>query len=154
MTVPEITADEAEVLLLAGDATFVDVRDSGSFAQGHVPGAQHVGDHNIAAFVGTADKTRTVVVYCFHGYTSLGGAAYLAGEGFVDARSMTGGFVGWHGKPEEAGANSAAAASGPSATPPLAAAPRPASPSGRAAGDPRPRRRDRLKRRLSALLGR
>ena len=101
MTVPEITAEEAQNRLTS--ATFLDVRDGGSWRIGHVPGALHVGDHNIADFVATADRERPVVVYCYHGHSSLGGAAYLLEQGFADVASMEGGFAAWHGRPTEAG---------------------------------------------------
>jgi thiosulfate sulfurtransferase len=97
----EVDCDEALALLEADAATFIDVRDGSSYAYAHVPGALHVGDHNIGEFVASADKDRTVVVYCYHGNSSLGGAAYLTEHGFADARSMAGGFTAWHSRPSE-----------------------------------------------------
>jgi len=100
--VPEISADEAAALLEEGLAVFVDVRDVGSWRAEHIPGALHLGDHNIGRFVADADKDRTTVVYCYHGNSSLGGAGYLLSEGFRDVSSMRGGFADWHGRPSEA----------------------------------------------------
>jgi len=101
VSVPELTADEALELLEAGAATFVDVRDLGSFRAGHIPGALHVNDHNVRKFVNDADPQRTTVVYCYHGNSSLGGAAFFQSEGLADVYSMTGGFAAWHGRPTD-----------------------------------------------------
>ena len=77
MKVPEVTCDEAAAALERGDTTFVDVRDPMSYARGHIPGAQHVQDSNIAQFVAEADKSKPVIVYCYHGNSSKGGTMYL-----------------------------------------------------------------------------
>jgi thiosulfate sulfurtransferase len=97
----EISADEALELLEADGSTFVDVRDLASWQAGHIPGALHVGDHNIRAFVEAAARDLTTIVYCYHGNSSLGGAAFLRSEGFTEVYSMTGGFTEWQGRPVE-----------------------------------------------------
>ena len=100
--VREINVDDALARLEAGDATFIDVRDGGSYRSGHIPGAQSIGDHNITEFIATEDKARTVIVYCYRGNSSRGGAAYLTQTGFADVYSMAGGFGAWGGgKPVE-----------------------------------------------------
>ena len=91
--------------LEAGDALFMDVRDPASFGEAHVPGAVHVTDETIGAFLEQTDKHRKIIVYCYHGNTSLGGAAYLMEHGFQDVCSMSGGFEAWRGRHrEESGA--------------------------------------------------
>ena len=97
----ELSADDAEELLKAKAAVFIDVRDLGSWRRAHVPGALHVGDHNIQDFVAGAAKDKTTIVYCYHGYSSLGGAAFLISEGFSEVYSMTGGFAAWPPRPVE-----------------------------------------------------
>lgn len=87
-------------------AVFVDVRDPASYAAAHIPGAQHVNDHNIEDFLETTPRTRAVIVYCYHGITSMGGAAYLQSKGFEEVYSLRGGFEGWRGgNPIESGAS-------------------------------------------------
>ncbi len=143
--IKEISADDALARLEAGDATFIDVRDGGSFRSGHIPGAQSVGDHNITEFVAREDKSRTVVVYCYHGNSSRGGAAYLQENGFADVFSMRGGFGAWGGgKPVE---------KAPPPPPPQASDRQPASAEMFDIPEPKPetgrrRKRDRLKARL------
>lgn len=97
--VPELNVEEVEARM--GEAVLVDVRDAGSFRRSHIPGALSVLDHNVAEFVATADKDKTVVVYCYHGNSSLGGAAYFLENGFREVYSMSGGFAAWRGPTEQ-----------------------------------------------------
>lgn len=103
MSIPEITVTEAQTRLLAGDATFLDIRDFGSYTRAHIPGAVHIGDHNIDEFIASSDKTRAVVVYCYHGNSSRGGTAHLLSHGFQEVYSMSGGFTSWPESPIEVG---------------------------------------------------
>jgi thiosulfate sulfurtransferase len=101
MKTPELNAEQALERLSEGATVFLDVRDAASFRRGHIPGARHIGDHNIAEFVERAEKTETIIMYCFHGNSSLGGAAHLLSQGFEEVYSMSGGFAAWGDKPTE-----------------------------------------------------
>ena len=91
----EISVEEARKKLDAGQSVFVDVRDPGSFAAAHVPGALLLSDANVQEFVTKTDKKKPVVVYCYHGHTSQGAAAYLMDQGFQEVYSVMGGFEEW-----------------------------------------------------------
>lgn len=93
--IPEIDIRGAKKRLDEGGVTFVDVRDPGSYRAARIPGAIHVNDHNVREFVEAADKARPVIVYCYHGNSSLGGAAYFLRNGFREVVSMAGGFEAW-----------------------------------------------------------
>ena len=95
MNLPEIDVEQAKLLLEAGTATFVDVRDPHSFTASHVPGAVHVDDANVGEFVAEADKAATMVVYCYHGHNSLGATAFFQDQGFSAVSSLSGGFTAW-----------------------------------------------------------
>jgi rhodanese-related sulfurtransferase len=41
------------------------------------------------------DKAQRIVVYCHHGTRSLDSAAYLAGHGFTNVKSLAGGIDAW-----------------------------------------------------------
>jgi rhodanese-related sulfurtransferase len=43
----------------------------------------------------SGDKNARTVVYCHHGVRSLDAAAYLAGHGMTDVKSLTGGIDAW-----------------------------------------------------------
>jgi len=101
-TIPEIDASTAAARLAAGDTLFVDVRDPRSFAAAHVRGARHVNDDNLSAFLDGTERSRPLVVYCYHGHSSLGGAAYFLEQGFEQVWSLTGGFEAWRAQyPQE-----------------------------------------------------
>lgn len=91
----EITVEEARQKLDAGQSVFVDVRDPTSFGAAHVPGALLLSDANVQEFVAKTDKQKPVVVYCYHGHTSQGAAAYLMDQGFKEVYSVMGGFEQW-----------------------------------------------------------
>ena len=92
--VKEITVEKAKELFGSG-AIAVDVRDPASYEAAHIAGALPLNDANIEKFVATTDKAKPVVVYCYHGHTSLGGAAYLMDQGFTEVYSLIGGFERW-----------------------------------------------------------
>jgi thiosulfate sulfurtransferase len=54
-----------------------------------------VGDLTIHEFMEKTDKQQKIIVYCYHGNMSLGGAEYLLENGFEDVCSMSGGFEAW-----------------------------------------------------------
>ena len=103
-TIPELDVEAARRLQETGGATFVDVRDPGSHLAAHVPGAVRVDDASLGKFLRDTPRDRPLVVYCYHGHSSLGGAAYFLEQGFAQVWSMRGGFEAWRGRfPHEAG---------------------------------------------------
>ena len=93
--VPEIEIDEARKKFDQRDCMFVDIRDPASYRAAHIPGAVHLHDGNVQQFIESADKDRDLVVYCYHGNSSLGAVAYFLENGFKKVASMSGGFEGW-----------------------------------------------------------
>jgi thiosulfate sulfurtransferase len=90
----QIEIDKAKELL-SQNATFVDVRDPRSYEAAHIPGASRLSDENLEEFIEKSDKKKPVVVYCYRGNASQGGAAYLMEQGFEEVYSLIGGFEGW-----------------------------------------------------------
>lgn len=105
MDIPQIDITEARDLLAGGKTTFVDVRDPMSYRSGRIPGAVHLDDSNVHEFVADTDKDATVVVYCYHGNSSLGATAFFQDQGFTSVSSLRGGFTAWNaaGHPSEGG---------------------------------------------------
>jgi thiosulfate sulfurtransferase len=93
--IPQIQIQEAKKKFNEKDCTFVDIRDSGSYRAAHIPGAVHLHDENVQQFLETADKNRELVVYCYHGNSSLGAVGYFLENGFKNVASMSGGFEAW-----------------------------------------------------------
>jgi len=95
MEIPQIEIHEAKQKLDEKSSVFVDIRDPGSYRQAHVPGAIHLSDGNLQEFLQNTAKDRAVVVYCYHGNSSLGATAFLIENGFTNVASMSGGFEAW-----------------------------------------------------------
>jgi len=94
-SIPEIPIHEAKIKLDRQDCMFVDIRDPASYRAAHIPGAVHLHDGNVQEFIEGADKDRDVIVYCYHGNSSLGAVAYFLENGFKNVASMSGGFEAW-----------------------------------------------------------
>lgn len=90
-----ISASQARALIATGRTQLVDIRDPAAYAQGHIEGAVQVGQHNAAEFVARADKDAPLIVYCYHGISSLSAAQFFADQGFAEVYSLEGGYEGW-----------------------------------------------------------
>jgi thiosulfate sulfurtransferase len=95
MEIPQIHIHDAKQKLDQKACLFVDIRDPGSYRAAHIPGAVHLHDGNIQEFLRNTAKEQAVVVYCYHGNSSLGATAFLIENGFKDVASMSGGFEAW-----------------------------------------------------------
>jgi thiosulfate sulfurtransferase len=95
MDIPQIQIHDAKQKLDGKNAVFVDIRDPNSYGQAHIPGAIHLHDGNVQDFVQKTAKEKDIVVYCYHGNSSLGATAFLIENGFKNVASMAGGFEGW-----------------------------------------------------------
>jgi len=73
----------------------IDIRDPQSYAAEHIPGAKHIGNHNVASFLKDADPQRPLVVCCYHGNSSQGAADYFNQQGIEQCYSLDGGFESW-----------------------------------------------------------
>ncbi len=93
--IPEIQMPEAKNKLDRKECVFVDIRDPASYQAAHIPGAVHLHDGNVQEFIDSANKEREVIVYCYHGNSSLGAVAFFLENGFKTVASMSGGFEAW-----------------------------------------------------------
>lgn len=75
--------------------TIVDIRDRASFEAGHIEQAMHVDNGNVDTFLMQADKSRPLVVCCYHGNSSQGAANYFHQQGFHQTFSLDGGYEYW-----------------------------------------------------------
>ncbi len=93
-----ISVEDAQKLIEAGGATLLDIRDPGSFSEGHVQNAMSASDENIEERLDKADKEKPMIVYCYHGNSSKGAADYFFNQGFTQSYSVDGGFEEWKSK--------------------------------------------------------
>jgi thiosulfate sulfurtransferase len=80
------------------DLTIIDIRDKGSYEQSHISGATHVDNGTVSDFITSTDKTKPLVVCCYHGNSSQGAADYMSAQGFLETYSLDGGFEEWRQK--------------------------------------------------------
>ncbi len=92
---PEISVDELDDLLHAGDGHVLDVREDWEFRLGHVPGAIHVPLGQLGHNVGALPRDKPVLVICQSGNRSLTAADFLLANGFVGSASVRGGTTAW-----------------------------------------------------------
>ncbi len=91
-----IGIEEAHQKLHQKLAVLVDIRDPQSFAMGHTPGAFHLTNDRLVAFMQQTDFETPVMVMCYHGNSSKGAAQYLLQQGYDNVYSIDGGFDAWH----------------------------------------------------------
>ena len=90
-----LTHQALEALMREQQVLLLDVRDKASFEVAHIAGATHLALADIRSLALQTDKSAPVVVYCYHGVSSVSVAQHLVELGFTDVSSLTGGFVGW-----------------------------------------------------------
>ena len=69
-----IDVNEAKELIKNNKVTIADIRDTGSYQEGHIPDSINLTDQNIKEFMETADRNALLLVYCYHGNNSVGAA--------------------------------------------------------------------------------
>jgi len=90
-----ISVEQAHTRLTSGEAVMVDIRDPQSFSAAHAPGAYHLSNDSLPAFIQQADAKTPVLVMCYHGISRRGAAQFLIGQGFESVYSVDGGFEAW-----------------------------------------------------------
>ena len=75
----------------------VDVREDSEWAQGHLPGAVHMGRGVIERDIekSVPDTSAKMVLYCGGGFRSALSADSLQKMGYTNVESMDGGWKGW-----------------------------------------------------------
>jgi rhodanese-related sulfurtransferase len=90
----EISPKEAGALLEEGKAVLVDIRSREEFEAVHIPGSLLFTEEMMHEISGW-DRSRPVVFVCHHGVRSMDAAAYFAGHGLENVRSLRGGIDAW-----------------------------------------------------------
>ena len=101
---PELTPAELKAQQAAGKTfVLIDVRSAGEQFISHLVGARLLPMPTLPRAMAELDKTAATVVYCAHGYSSLGAAGYHLQQGFNEVYSLKGGIATWQaeGNPVE-----------------------------------------------------
>lgn len=105
--IKEITVDELAARTASGveKPILIDVRESGEFADGHVPGALHLSRGILEGRIEAAvpGVTTSVVLYCASGNRSAFATESLQKMGYANVTSLAGGMGAWlkAGRPVE-----------------------------------------------------
>lgn len=91
----QISHAEAEQLMNERNIVIADVRDRDSYQRGHIANAVHLSMAKMQDYCHQADKTKPVLVYCYHGISSQSVAQHLVEQGFQEVYSLIGGFETW-----------------------------------------------------------
>jgi rhodanese-related sulfurtransferase len=97
----ELSVEEVAAKIERGEKfLLVDVREESEWREGHLPGAMHLSkgtiERDIEARISNA--AAEIVLYCRGGYRSVLAAESLQKMGYLNVRSMTGGFKKWVAK--------------------------------------------------------
>jgi rhodanese-related sulfurtransferase len=90
----QVTVTEAADLVKAGKAKLVDVRTQEEWNAVHIEGSDFL-TQELMHELGGWPKEQLIIFYCHHGVRSLDAAAYFAGHGLDNVRSMRGGIDAW-----------------------------------------------------------
>ncbi|EAR20519.1 thiosulfate sulfurtransferase GlpE [Nitrococcus mobilis] len=97
-----LSPEQAHTMMQEQDCQVADIRDEHSYQQGHIPNAAHLNEQSLPGFLEAADRDQALILYCYHGNTSLSAAHFFVEKNFTDVYSMDGGFEAWRMKfPQE-----------------------------------------------------
>ncbi|MCP3659168.1 MAG: hypothetical protein GY830_02155 [Bacteroidetes bacterium] len=100
--IKKITTLELESVIGENKYKIIDIRDSNSYEVSHLPGAKNMADQaQLEKFIASEDKSQSIIVCCYHGFSSLGVVERLVDEGFKDVYNFEGGFNAWELKNKE-----------------------------------------------------
>lgn len=91
----QLTHNEAEKLINTQDIVIADVRDQDSYEEEHITNAIHLSMSKLQDYCDNAEKTKPILVYCYHGISSQSVAQHLVDQGFAEVYSLIGGFETW-----------------------------------------------------------
>ncbi|MEA3186299.1 MAG: hypothetical protein QOD99_129 [Chthoniobacter sp.] len=85
----------AETLRAAGGVKLVDVRTREEFEAARIDGAVLFTQEMMQEALTSWDRDALTIFVCHHGVRSMDAAAYFAGHGFTNVKSLTGGIDAW-----------------------------------------------------------
>ena len=90
-----VTVDEVKPLLSDERTMLLDCRDVKDYKAGHIDNAMHLHEGQRETLLLKGDKSRPMVIYCYHGHASEHVAEMFSDFGFKDVYSLKGGFAAW-----------------------------------------------------------
>jgi rhodanese-related sulfurtransferase len=94
-TAPEVQELTVDEFALREDAFVIDVREPEEYEAGHVQGALHLPQADLALRLEELPRDRPIVCICQAGRRSLRAAQFLIQAGFTDVANVIGGTGAW-----------------------------------------------------------
>ncbi len=92
---PQVSVEEAKVLLDGGGVQLVDVREPWEHEEAHIPGCRLIPLGEVPLRFQEIDREMPVVVYCKSGGRSGKAVVFLRDQGYGKALNLTGGILAW-----------------------------------------------------------
>jgi rhodanese-related sulfurtransferase len=95
--VARLTPAQATLLMNREDALVVDVRETGEWTSGHIPGARHIAIGQLEKRLSELEKfkERPIIICCASGTRSSSACGQLKKNGFAKVFSLGGGISAW-----------------------------------------------------------
>lgn len=90
-----ITVSELAKLMSETDAHVFDARSPDHYAQAHISGARLLSDEVLKSLIIARQKAQPIVIYCYHGVSSVGLCQLVSGLGFSQVYNLEGGWEAW-----------------------------------------------------------
>lgn len=95
MTYQNISVSDCQQLITEKNPLILDCRDVKNYQAGHLENALHVHDGLKTSLIKKGDKTRCLLIYCYHGHASQHLAELFSDFGFQAVYSLEGGYAEW-----------------------------------------------------------
>lgn len=95
--VANLTPAQATLLMNREDALVLDVRETGEWSSGHIPGARHITLAQLDKRMSELEKfkERPIIICCASGNRSSSACGQLKKGGFAKVFSLSGGISAW-----------------------------------------------------------
>ncbi len=90
-----ISVQQAKDIIHDQQPSIVDVRSANDYASSHVDGAIHLDNSTLFDRLNQLDRTKPLIIYCYHGNSSKEAADLFSQYGFSEVYSMDGGYHAW-----------------------------------------------------------
>lgn len=90
-----VTVQAMPPLLAAEGTLLLDCRKVIDYQAGHIENAMHAHDALVESLIRKGDKSKNIVIYCYHGHSSEHLAELFANFGFGNVYSVEGGYEQW-----------------------------------------------------------
>ena len=90
-----IDCEKASEIYLQDGCQLIDIRDEESYLAGHIADAVHIDNNTLKQFVSSAEPSKPLLIYCYHGNSSQQAGHYFIEQGFKKVYSVDGGFEQW-----------------------------------------------------------